>query len=128
MKVFGKRREERFFEDRLLYTLSPNDLDSMITNAKDVVIVDLRSAEEYEKAHIPGAVNHPKEKWSLTSPLDRDKTNVMYCYNQQCHLAMKACLEFARKGFRVMELEGGWASWKDAGFKIEEATEMRKAA
>jgi rhodanese-related sulfurtransferase len=47
------------------------------------------------------------------------RVNVVYCYSQTCHLAAKAALAFLDKGFPVMELEGGFAAWKDHGFDVE---------
>ena len=38
-----------------------------------------------------------------------------------CHLAAKAAVEFAAKGYPVMELDGGWRWWKDDGFEIEKS-------
>ena len=45
--------------------------------------------------------------------------NVLYCYSQVCHLAATAALEFAGKGYPVMELDGGWRWWRDDDFEIE---------
>ena len=44
------------------------------------------------------------------------------------HAAPEACLTFARKGFRVQELEGGWQAWKEHGLEVEEAEAQLKAA
>ena len=60
--------------------------------------------------------------------LSRDKTNVVYCYSQQCHLAAQACVAFASKGFPVMELEGGFGTWKENELRIEQGRQMRAAA
>ena len=51
--------------------------------------------------------------------LRKDKLNVLYCYSIVCHLAAVAAVEFASKGYQVMELDGGWRRWKDEGFEIE---------
>jgi len=51
--------------------------------------------------------------------LRRDQTNVLYCYSPTCHLAAKAAVEFARKGFPVMEMDGGFEAWKENELPIE---------
>jgi rhodanese-related sulfurtransferase len=51
--------------------------------------------------------------------LRKDKTNVLYCYSQVCHLAATAAVEFSGKGYPVMELEGGFRAWKDHEMDIE---------
>ena len=51
--------------------------------------------------------------------LKKDKINVFYCYTQQCHLAATAALEFASRGFSVMEMEGGFEAWRDNELEVE---------
>ena len=85
----------------------------------EVNVVDVRAAEDFSEGHIPGAINLPKDQWHALKGLRKDKTNVLYCYSQVCHLAASAALEFAAKGYPVMELEGGWRWWKDDGFQIQ---------
>src|SRR5207237_466394 len=84
-------------------------------------VVDVRAAEDYAEGHIPGAVNVPKDKWGQPEGLRKDKINVLYCYSQVCHLAAAAAVEFASKGYPVMELEGGVRTWKDGELEIEKA-------
>ena len=53
------------------------------------------------------------------STLPKDKTLVTYCANLTCALAPKAALVLAEKGFKVMELMGGIATWTETGFPVE---------
>src|SRR5207245_8704562 len=95
------------------------------TGEDNLVVVDVRAAEDFAKGHIPGAINLPKDKWESAQGLSRDKTNVVYCYTQQCHLAANACVRFASKGYPVMELEGGFEAWKGNELDIEEGSANR---
>jgi rhodanese-related sulfurtransferase len=113
----AKARE--FFENKVAFTTGPVELDRMITQNQNINIVDVRAAEDYVKGHVPGAVNLPKEKWNTLEGLDKDKTNVLYCYSQVCHLAATAAVEFAEKGYSVMELEGGFETWKEYKMPVE---------
>jgi hypothetical protein len=61
------------------------------------------AAEGFAKGHVLGAVNLLKEKWDTAQGLKKDEINVLCCYTQQCHLAANAALEFASRGFPVME-------------------------
>jgi rhodanese-related sulfurtransferase len=90
--------------------------------------VDVRDAEDYTKGHIPGAINLPKDRWQNPQGLQKDKTNVVYCYTQQCHLAANACVKFASLGFPVMELEGGFGTWKEYELDVEEEPAHRYKA
>lgn len=127
MKTLHQRRQEQYFRDKLEFSLGPAELKQMIEEKEPIVILDVRTEEAFGKGHVPGAVNIPRERWITTPLLERGKTHIIYCYNQQCHLATKACLEFSRKGFKVMELEGGMTGWEAFGYEVEKQ-EIRVAA
>jgi rhodanese-related sulfurtransferase len=112
----AKARE--YFENKLAFTTGPIELERELHN-DEVNIVDVRAADDYEKGHIPGAKSLPQERWSTVEGLDKNKLNVLYCYSQVCHLAAKAGAEFAARGYSVMELEGGFAGWKEHELQIE---------
>jgi rhodanese-related sulfurtransferase len=95
------------------------------TGEDNLVVVDVRAAEDFAKGHIPGAINLPKDEWDGARGLETDKTNVIYCYTQQCHLAANACVQFAARGYPVMELEGGFEVWKEHQLDIEEESAHR---
>jgi rhodanese-related sulfurtransferase len=61
----------------------------------------------------------PKDQWDTLKGLRKDKMNILHCYIQVCHLGATAALEFAMKGYTVMELEGGRRWWRDDDFEIE---------
>jgi len=42
----------------------------------------------------------------------KEKTNIVYCYSQVCHLAAAAARYFAEHDYPVMELEGGFEEWQ----------------
>ena len=104
----------------------PVELDRWIKAGEDnLVVVDVRTVQDFAKDHIPGAINLPREKWDSLQGLSRDKTNVVYCYTQQCHLAANACLHFASRGYPVMELEGGFEAWRENELDVEEESASR---
>lgn len=112
-------KAKEYFEAKMAFTTGPVELERMMEH-NEVNVVDVRAAEDYAAGHIPGAVNLPKDQWPTLAGLRKDKTNVLYCYSHVCHLAAAAAVEFAAKGFPVMELEGGWRWWKEDGFAIEQ--------
>ncbi len=132
MKTQDPQKARAYFENKVAFTTGPIELSHML-KSDDITIVDVREAEDYLKGHIPGAINLPHDRWDDTSSLKKDKTSIVYCYSQQCHLAANACVAFASKGFPVMELEGGFDIWENHELETEEgeqrsASQMRKAA
>ena len=128
MKMFPIRRSIRYFESKLAFSVGPSDVHDMLQEHEEVNIIDVRRTEDYLQGHIPHSLNVPKEQWESLVGLERDKTNIIYCYSQQCHLATRACLEFAKRGFRVREMEGGWKAWREYGYEAEGEEPARKAA
>jgi len=106
------------FAAKQSFTTGPHELLGIIDRKDDVVIVDVRFPADYRKAHIAGAVNLPKGKWHTAAGLSKDKLNVLYCYNQTCHLAAEAAIELLAQGYRVVEMEGGFATWEANGHPV----------
>lgn len=110
-----------YFKAKLAYEMTPYALNSLLTKkAADLCVLDVRSAEQFELSHLPTAINIPLlDLAGKLSTLPKDKTIVTYCGNMTCGLAPKAALALAEKGFRVMQLTGGFATWTEYGFPIE---------
>ncbi len=127
-KIPDPKKAKRYFARKLAFTTGPVELSHWLKERKDVKVVDVRDAKSYAKGHIPGAVNLPKEKWHKLAALDKNKANVVYCYSQVCHLAAYAGLHFASAGYPVVELEGGFDTWKACKLPTEKkAAHARKA-
>jgi rhodanese-related sulfurtransferase len=109
-----------YFENKLAFTLGPVELHRMCeTEANMIQIIDVRSVEHYNNGHIPGAVSISASNLEYSmDKLSKDKINIVYCYTQQCHLAARCAKMLAEEGFPVMELEGGFAEWKNSDYDI----------
>jgi len=118
-------KAQAYFEDKMTFTTGPIELDHLLKAHENINVVDVRAEEDYRKGHIPGAINLPREKWDTLERLSKDKTNILYCYSQVCHLAATAACDFAAKGYPVMELEGGWDEWKEHNLEIDKTSGNR---
>ncbi len=106
------KKGHEYFLAKMAFTTGPAELNRWMQEKELLNIVDVRRPDDYEKGHIPGAINLPREKWDHPEGLRNDTVNVVYCYTQQCHLAPEACLRFTEKGYPCMELEGGIEAWQ----------------
>jgi rhodanese-related sulfurtransferase len=102
------------------------DLDDLVRDLKDgdrrgYVVVETRSPEAFEAAHIPGAINLPYRDMTAanTGELDRDLVYICYCESFQCNAATKGALKLAELGFRVKRLAGGIRAWESEGYPVE---------
>jgi rhodanese-related sulfurtransferase len=101
----------QYFEDKMAFTTGPIELNRAINERQDIVVVDVRAAEDFVQGHIGGAVSLPRDRWNNPAGLRKDKLNVICCYSHVCHLGAAACVELARQGYPVMEMDGGFLSW-----------------
>lgn len=109
-----------FFLDKISFTTGPVEVDSLLASGMEgVVMVDVRARKDFEEGHVPGAVSIPQEEWEQPRGLDLNRTNILYCYSHECHLAAKAAVEFASQGYPVMEMDGGFKAWKENGLEVE---------
>lgn len=89
---------------------------------KAVVVVDVRPAEEYAAAHIPGAVSVPlPELEAALDRLPRDAEIVAYCRGPFCVYAPQAVRLLRAYGFTARRLEDGLPEWRLAGLPVTAA-------
>ena len=112
-------KAEEYFAAKNAFTTGPVEVSKQMETGEPVVIVDVRADEDFRKSRVPGAVNLPEKRWRTLQGLSRERTNIVYCYSQNCHLASRAAQLFAHEGYPVVEMEGGFEAWKDADLKVE---------
>jgi rhodanese-related sulfurtransferase len=110
-----------YFEKKMQFTLGPVEVEYYQDQKVPLVIIDVRSPEAFAQGHVPGAVNLPEDQWQSLKGLRKDQTNVVYCYSVVCHLAAKACIYFASKGYSVIEMDGGYEYWKKNDLREEKS-------
>jgi rhodanese-related sulfurtransferase len=62
--------------------ITAEELQERLTGSKKVVLIDVRSHEEYGEGHIPGAINIPEERISIDRarlPKDKSTAIIFYC-------------------------------------------------
>ncbi|MFA9391931.1 MAG: rhodanese-like domain-containing protein [Prolixibacteraceae bacterium] len=109
-----------FYENKLKYEMDPSDLNAALNNKENLVVVDARKAEAWQKEHIPGAINLPHAQMNAetTKDWDRSKLYVTYCDGIGCNASTKGALNLTKLGFKVKELMGGLEWWKLDGYAV----------
>jgi rhodanese-related sulfurtransferase len=86
----------------------------------DVVLVDVRPAEEYSAGHIEGARSIPLEELERRlAELPEDQEIVAYCRGPLCAYAHEAVRRLRGSGRSARRLEDGWPEWKLSTVKEE---------
>jgi rhodanese-related sulfurtransferase len=103
-----------------LQTIAANQLKNVLDRGQRVVIVDVRSPEEFRTGHIPGArslsLDEPGEKFR---ELPRREPIILYC---SCPLSeIGPAYQFLRfSGYtNVFVLHGGLTEWLARGYAVE---------
>jgi rhodanese-related sulfurtransferase len=90
----------------------------------DVVILDVRPADEYRAGHIPGAISVPvPELRKRLAELPKDREIVAYCRGPYCVMAIEAVELLRKKGFRAHRMEQGVMDWRARGWRIAVSAE-----
>lgn len=112
------------FAGRLAFEADVSDVRSdLLAGVRGVVVVDSRSDAAWAQGHIPGALHVPTARIAELAPalVDPAVTVVTYCWGPGCNGATRAALAFARLGYQVKEMIGGFEYWVREGFAFETA-------
>lgn len=87
-----------------------------IEQDKDAKILDVRSADEFQEGHIPGAslidVQSPQEFMDEIGELDKKSPYYVYCNSG--NRGEQACMVMEFNGFeKTYNLIGGYEAWQE---------------
>jgi thioredoxin 1 len=98
-------------------TLSAQQFSDKIKQTPDAVVLDVRTAEEFAKGHLPNAKNidiHDKGFISQVKRINTSNPVLVYCLSGARSAA--AAVRMRSEGFtNVYELDGGIIKWRVAG-------------
>ena len=87
--------------------------------AGTVTVLDVRPRQEYQAAHIPGALSIPLEELSgRLSELPLGREIVAYCRGAYCVLAYEAVGVLRQGGHRATRLNEGMLEWRLASLPV----------
>ncbi|MFE0025427.1 rhodanese-like domain-containing protein [Amycolatopsis sp. NPDC059021] len=117
------------FAGRLAFEADVSDVHADLeARVAGLVVVDSRSVESWDQGHIPGALHLPTARIAERARdlVPHDAVVVTYCWGPGCNGATRAALAFARLGYRVKEMIGGYEYWVREGFPVDSAGGRRK--
>ena len=93
---------------------------AQLTDSPDVIVVDVRNADEYAEGHIAGAINIDVNSSDFLEKanalLSKDKRIAVYCLRGR--RSANAADKLAEAGFKVSSLKGGINAWKSKKYAV----------
>jgi rhodanese-related sulfurtransferase len=110
-----------YFAAKLALETDASDVYAAQKAGETFVLVDVRGDDAWAQGRIAGAVHMPHQQIALraAAELDRDVPVVVYCWSPGCNGGAKGALQFAKLGFQVREMIGGYEYWIREGQPIE---------
>ncbi|MFP4377609.1 MAG: rhodanese-like domain-containing protein [Spirochaetales bacterium] len=102
--------------------LTAEELKEKIDSHDSFHLVETLLEEEYEKWHLPGAINIHFNKigGEARKKFDENDEIVVYCHDEDCNASPIAAKKLENMGFKhVFEFPGGKKAWKAAGYPTE---------
>jgi rhodanese-related sulfurtransferase len=101
--------------------ISVDDADKLLKSDHSVIVLDVRTADEFKTGHIPGAKNldfFADDFAKQVAALDKSKTYLVHC--AAGGRSSKACKVFEKENFpSVLHLNEGFKAWEKAGKPVE---------
>jgi rhodanese-related sulfurtransferase len=105
-------------------TISRDELKKMMDDKVDLVLIDARTHEGFDKGHLPGAVKVPADRLAerAVRKFGKNRTIVTYCSGLSCESSTIAARKLEKLGFTtVLDFKGGLEDWKRAGYPLEKS-------
>lgn len=110
-----------YFSAKLAHETDASDVYAAQRAGERFELVDVRSDEAWSQGRIAGSVHlrHQEIAERALTEFDPVVPVVVYCWSPGCNAASKAALEFARLGYTVKEMIGGYEYWVREGQPTE---------
>ena len=101
--------------------IDSQELKKRIENSKEeLILLDVRTLEEYQSGHIKNSINIPHDQLILNiNVLDqyRNQPIVVFCRSgRRAQLVIETLIE--NKFDQIVDLEGDIVAWKRSGFPV----------
>ena len=94
--------------------ISPQKAHTLLEQKSDFTLLDVRSSKAFNKDHLETAISIP---FSFLSQANIT-TNKVLIYSERGELSIEASRILTKRGFEVLNLEGGVVFWIRAGYDM----------
>lgn len=110
------------FSARLAFETDPADVHAARKAGESFVLIDTRSEAAWLQGRARGAQHMPTAAIAERAPqeIPIDTPVVVYCWSPGCNGGTKAALQFAKLGYSVKEMIGGFEYWAREGYPVED--------
>jgi DNA-binding transcriptional ArsR family regulator len=103
-----------------LEAITADELRARLKAGEPLLMLDVRPTEEYQAAHVVGAVSIPLEELEQRlRELPHDREIVAYCRGPYCAFAPEAVRTLRANGYEARHLMDGLPEWAAAGNRVE---------
>ena len=107
----GKSKVERE-EKAMFQKITMEEAKVMMAEQENYILLDVRTQEEYQNGHIPGAICVPNEEIGSTEPEELpDKEQLILVYCRSGNRSKQAAEKLAKLGYRNIVEFGGINDW-----------------
>ncbi|WP_433584307.1 rhodanese-like domain-containing protein [Microbacterium hydrocarbonoxydans] len=112
-----------YYAAKLAYETDASDVHAARKAGETVYVVDVRSDEAWAQGRVAGAIHMHYSEIAARAPqeIPADANVIVYCWSPGCNAGAKGALEFAKLGYSVREMIGGFEYWVREGYPIEDA-------
>jgi rhodanese-related sulfurtransferase len=110
-----------YYSAKLARETDPSDVYAAQKAGERFVLVDVRGEEAWGQGRIAGAIHMPYREIAHRAPTEIDPSTpvVVYCWSPGCNAGAKGAVEFAKLGYAVKEMIGGYEYWVREGQPTE---------
>jgi phage shock protein E len=102
--------------------IKPADLEKKLNKKDAPLVIDVRTPDEFNGGHIPGAVNIPLDDLpNRLSGIRKERPIVPYCnmHHRGNSRGERAAQLLRDNGFEARAIDGGFVEWNKAGLTVE---------
>lgn len=99
--------------------VTPDEAEKLINSRKDLVVLDVRTSDEFEQGHIKGAKNVSFLDADFTKKLNEVEGKPVLVHCASGGRSAKAVKQMLGKDFpELYHMNGGMKAWQDAGKEV----------